>query len=58
MDVETVGAPYGHFEVLLDGALVLEGGPLAALGILPSAGEVMAAVRAKLADAETASPVP
>jgi hypothetical protein len=43
---------------LLDGALVLEGGPLAALGILPSAGEVIAAVRAKLADAEPASPVP
>lgn len=57
-DVEVVGAPYGHFEVLLDGELVLEGGPLAALGILPSASDVIEALRGARADAATAATVP
>jgi hypothetical protein len=57
VDVDVVGGPYGRFEVLLDGAPALEGGPLAALGILPSAHEVIDALRAKLANAETAPAV-
>jgi hypothetical protein len=42
-DIEVVGAPYGRFEVL-------EGGPLAALGVLPSARNVIDAVRTALGD--------
>jgi hypothetical protein len=44
-DVEVVGGPYGQFEVEVDGDVVLEGGPLAALGVLPSAQTVIDAVR-------------
>jgi hypothetical protein len=49
VDVEVVGGPYGQFKVLLDGEPVLDGGPLAALGVLPSGRKVVEAVRAKLA---------
>ena len=48
MDVELVGAPYGQFKVEVDGRVVLEAGPLAALGVLPSAQKVLDAVRTQL----------
>ncbi len=47
-DVEVVGGPYGKFKVELDGKPVLEGGPLAMLGVLPSARTVLDAVRAHI----------
>jgi hypothetical protein len=39
---------YGQFTVLVDGDTVVDGGALAALGVLPSAGTVIDAVRARL----------
>jgi hypothetical protein len=39
---------YGEFRVLVDGQTVVEGGALAALGVLPSARKVVEAVRASL----------
>jgi hypothetical protein len=48
-DVEVVGGPYGQFKVDVDGHTVLEGGALAALGVLPSAQKVLEAVRAQQA---------
>jgi len=47
-DVDVIGGPYGQFQVLVDGALVLDGGPFAALGILPSSQRVVDALREKL----------
>jgi hypothetical protein len=47
-DVEMVRARYGEFKVLVDGATVVDGGALAALGVLPSGRTVVEAVRAKL----------
>jgi len=47
-DAEVVGAPYGQFEVLVDGVPVVTAGPLAALGILPSVQSVVDALREKL----------
>ena len=44
-----VGGPYGQFKVLLDGEAVIEGGRLAALGVLPSGRTVVDALRASLA---------
>lgn len=41
--------PYGRFEVLVDDQTVVDGGALALLGILPSAREIVAAVRPRLA---------
>jgi hypothetical protein len=48
-DVEIVGGPYGHFQVLLDGGPVLDAGRLAALGVLPSSQRVVDVLREKLA---------
>ena len=45
VDVEVVGGPYGRFDVEVDGHIVLEGGPLAALGVLPSSQTVIEAVQ-------------
>ena len=47
-DVDMVKGRYGEFKVLVDGAVVVDGGALTALGVLPSSGSVLAAVRAKL----------
>ena len=39
---------YGEFKVLVDGKTVVDGGALAALGVLPSGRKVLDAVRATL----------
>jgi hypothetical protein len=47
-EVEMVRGRYGEFKVLVDGETVVDGGALAALGVLPSGRKVLDAVRAKL----------
>jgi hypothetical protein len=47
-EVEMVRGRYGEFTVLVDGETVVDGGALAALGVLPSGRKVLDAVRAKL----------
>jgi hypothetical protein len=47
-DVEMVRGRYGEFKVLVDGETVVDGGALAALGVLPSGRRVLDVVRAKL----------
>lgn len=47
-DVEMVRGGYGEFKVLVDGEIVVDGGALAALGVLPSGRKVLDAVRTKL----------
>ena len=47
-DVEMVRGHYGEFAVAVDGETVIDGGALAALGVLPSARKVVEAVRARL----------
>lgn len=39
---------YGQFEVLVDEQVVVDGGALAALGVLPSGRKVVDAVRARV----------
>ena len=39
---------YGEFKVLVDGKTVIDGGALAALGVLPSRRKIVEAVRASL----------
>ena len=39
---------YGEFKVLVDGQLLIDGGALAFLGVLPSSKDVLEAVRARL----------
>lgn len=53
--VEMQKGPYGHFEVLVGGETVVDGGNLAMLGVLPSAAEIIAIVRARLSSATDGS---
>ena len=48
-DVDMVHGRYGEFKVLVDGREVIDGGAMAALGVLPSRRTVLEAVRASLA---------
>jgi len=48
-DVAMVHGRYGEYKVSVDGETVVDGGPLAILGVLPSGRDVVAAVRARLA---------
>jgi hypothetical protein len=47
-EVDMVRGHYGEFKVLVDGDTVMDGGALAALGILPSGQKVLDAVRSRL----------
>jgi hypothetical protein len=47
-EVDMVKGRYGEFKVLVDGEVVVDGGALTALGVLPSSRSVLAAVRDKL----------
>jgi hypothetical protein len=47
-DVEMVHGRYGEFKVLVDGDIVIDGGALAFLGVLPSGRKVVEAVRTRL----------
>jgi hypothetical protein len=44
-----VHGAYGQFQVLVDDKVIVDGGPLAFLGILPPLPEVLRVVRATLA---------
>jgi hypothetical protein len=48
-EVEMVRGHYGEFKVLVDGSVVVDGGKLAALGVLPSGRKVVDEVRKRLA---------
>jgi hypothetical protein len=48
-EVEMVRGHFGVFQVLVDDELVVDGGALAALAVLPSGRKVVEAVRARLA---------
>lgn len=47
-DVEMVRGRYGEFKVLVDGEIVIDGGALAVLGVLPSGRKVVETVRGRL----------
>jgi hypothetical protein len=49
-DVTKVPGRYGEFKVLVDGETVIDGGALAAVGILPSQRKILEAVRRRLVD--------
>jgi hypothetical protein len=44
-DVDLVKGRYGELKVLVDGKVVVDGGALVTLGIMPSAKKVLEAVR-------------
>jgi len=48
-EVDMVRGRYGEFKVLVDGKVMIDGGALAALGVLPSGRQIVDAVQARLA---------
>ena len=48
IDVAMVNGRYGEFKVLVDDAVVVDAGAMAALGVLPSGRKVVEAVRMRL----------
>ena len=48
IEVDMIHGRYGEFQVVVDGATVVDGGALAALGVLPSRRTVVDCVRARL----------
>ena len=49
IDVATIRGRYGEYKVLVDGQVVVDGGPLVIIGVMPSARKVVDEVRARLA---------
>ena len=47
-EVDLERGNYGEFKVLVDGQLLIDGGALAFLGVLPSSKDVLEAVRSRL----------
>jgi len=47
-EVDMVHAEYGEYKVLVDGDLVIEGGPLRTMGVVPSGKKIVEAVRERL----------
>jgi hypothetical protein len=47
-EIEMEHGKYGEFKVLVDGEVVVDGGALAALGVLPSRRKIVEAVRARI----------
>ena len=48
IEVDMVHGRYGEYKVLVDGKIVIDGGPLTALGIVPASRKVVEAVQASL----------
>jgi len=48
IEVDTEHGRYGEYKVLVDADVVVDGGALAALGVLPAARKTVAAVRERL----------
>ena len=48
-DVDAIRGHYGEYKVLVDDEVVLDGGPLVILGVMPSARKVVDTVRERLA---------
>lgn len=49
IEVDTEHGRYGEYKILVDGEVVVDGGSLAILGVLPSARKSVSAVRDRLA---------
>lgn len=48
IEVDMIHGRYAEYKVLVDGQTVIDGGALTALGVVPTARKVVAAVRARL----------
>jgi hypothetical protein len=51
IEVDMVHGAYAEYKVLVDGQIVIDGGMLTALGVVPAGRKVVEAVRARLSGA-------
>jgi hypothetical protein len=49
IEVDTIRGRYGEYKVLVDGQVLVDGGPLVILGVMPSARKIVDAVRVRVA---------
>lgn len=49
IDVDTIHGRYGEYKVLVDDEIVVDGGAMVILGLMPPARKTVEAVRARLA---------
>ena len=49
IEVDTIHGRYGEYKVLVDGQVLVDGGPLVILGVMPSARKIVDAVRVRVA---------
>jgi hypothetical protein len=49
IDVDMIHGHYAEYQVLVDGNVVMDGGALTALGVVPSGRKIVEAVRAAMA---------
>ena len=57
IDVDAIKGSYGEYKVLVDDAVVVDGGALVILGVMPSARKIIETVRMRL-DPPQRSPEP
>jgi len=48
IEVDTIRGHYGEYKVLVDDEVVVDGGPLVILGLMPSARKIVDAVRQRV----------
>jgi hypothetical protein len=49
IEVDMIRGHYGEYKVLVDDEMVVDGGPLVILGVMPSARKIVGEVRERLA---------
>ena len=48
LEVDMIRGQYGEYKILVDDAVVVDGGPLVILGVMPAAKKTIEAVRERL----------
>jgi hypothetical protein len=48
LEVDMIRGQYGEYKVLVDDAVVVDGGPLVILGVMPSSRKILDTVRERL----------
>jgi hypothetical protein len=48
IEVDMIKGHYGEYKVLVDGEVLIDGGPLVILGVMPAARKIADAVRTRL----------
>ena len=58
LDVDMIRGQYGEYKVLVDDSVVVDGGPLVILGVMPSSRKIVETVRERLTIAASTADSP